>query len=209
LTWWNEEALRQNGLPIREVEMNATLPKMTIFTDASDLGWGIKSETLETSGHWTPEERSQSINVRELKTILFALQLHAKSAQNSHINLFTDSITALKYVKKQGGTSSPTLQRLALQIHELLIQWNISIHYGHIPENTECRSRPTEQAISSTVRTDGPEEILPIVERWGPRSLEAFGLFEPTNSFQDHLRGLHVNAAQGFYHLISGRRKNR
>jgi hypothetical protein len=84
LTWWNEEALRQNGLPIREVEMNATLPKMTIFTDASDLGWGIKSETLETSGHWTPEERSESINVRELKTILFALQLHAKSAQSSH-----------------------------------------------------------------------------------------------------------------------------
>src|ERR1700757_628748 len=67
-----------------------------------------------------------------------------KKRPNSHINLFTDSITALKYVKKQGGTSSPTLQRLALQIHELLIQWNISIHYGHIPENAECRSRPTE-----------------------------------------------------------------
>jgi hypothetical protein len=103
LDWWLTETHKMNGLPIHMKDLTNMTPQATIFTDASDTGWGIKSEWVTTSGLWTPEEREESINVRELKTILFALQIHRRNATNTHIRLFTDSITALKFVKKHGG----------------------------------------------------------------------------------------------------------
>ncbi|ORE19398.1 hypothetical protein BCV71DRAFT_283432, partial [Rhizopus microsporus] len=64
--------------------------------------WSVQSKLITTSGFWTNEEKELSINVLELKTILFALQLHTPSAANSIINLYTDNVTALKHVGKPG-----------------------------------------------------------------------------------------------------------
>ena len=53
---------------------------------------------MTASGFRNQEEKSHSINVRELKTILFALQHHAKRCENSMIKIYSDNITALKYI---------------------------------------------------------------------------------------------------------------
>ena len=82
-------------------------------------GGGISSPLVTTSGFWTWEEIQQSINVRELKTILFEIQIHAKYYANSTIKIFSDNITALKYTTKSGGTTSLQLQELAIQIQNL------------------------------------------------------------------------------------------
>lgn len=80
---------------------------------------GISSPLVTTSGFWTWEEIQQSINVRELKTILFEIQIHTKDYANSTIKIFSDNITALKYTTKSGGTTSLQLQELAIQIQNL------------------------------------------------------------------------------------------
>ena len=175
LQWWEEEAHKMNGLPIQMMNLTRETPKATIFTDASDSGWGITSELLTTSGHWSTEEKETSINVRELKTILFAINLHAEKVRDSHIRLFTDSITALKYVKKQGGTSSQTLQELALQIHNILLKWNITISYHHIPgvqnvaaDELSRRKRPLYEGAFPK------KYFAKIEEKWGKRLIDAF-----------------------------------
>jgi hypothetical protein len=58
--------------------------------------------------------------VRELKTIYFALKLHVPRFENSIIHIYTDNMTAKKHVLKSGGTASPFLQTIAIEITELL-----------------------------------------------------------------------------------------
>jgi hypothetical protein len=41
-----------------------------------DAGWGVISKPLETAGCWTNSKKEDNINVRELKAILFVVQLH-------------------------------------------------------------------------------------------------------------------------------------
>lgn len=41
-----------------------------------DAGWGVISKSLETAGYWTNSKKEDNINVRELKAILFVVQLH-------------------------------------------------------------------------------------------------------------------------------------
>lgn len=95
LQWWEQFILKKNGLPIQKIIQKN--PKVVIHVDASNTGWGVSSPMVTTAGFWTNEEIQQSINVRELKTILFAIQLHAKNCENSTIKIFSDNITALKY----------------------------------------------------------------------------------------------------------------
>lgn len=73
-----------------------------------------------------------SINVRELKTILFAIKLHQEQSKGKHVLLYSDNWTVIKYVMKQGGTASSILQALALSIRETLTNNQITLTYQHI-----------------------------------------------------------------------------
>lgn len=88
---------------------------------------------MEISGQWTNEEKTTSINVRELKTIVFALKLHAEKFREKNIQVFTDNITALKYSAKAGGTVSPLLQELAIEIQDVINSYNLTVTYSHVP----------------------------------------------------------------------------
>ncbi|KAG1630100.1 hypothetical protein G6F44_011435 [Rhizopus delemar] len=126
LQWWEKWLTINNGLPIHLTPPKSLTPTLTIHVDASNTGWGVKSNVMETSGFWTEEEKETSINVRELQTIYFALKLHARNAKNSTIHIFSDNKTALKYVTKAGGTASYLLQSLALQIQDITNMFNLT-----------------------------------------------------------------------------------
>ncbi|KAG1136658.1 hypothetical protein G6F37_011883 [Rhizopus arrhizus] len=138
LSWWTSWIEQKNGLAIRKDQTET--PATTIFVDASDSGWGIHSPQVQTCGFWTQLEQQTSINVRELQTIVFAIQLHAERFQGSTIRIYSDSLTALKYVKKSGGTASEYLQELAVQVQDLCNKFSLNIQYHHIPgiQNTNA-----------------------------------------------------------------------
>lgn len=199
LEWWEHWAQTKNGLPIHPPTPPA--PQMTIYVDASDTGWGVKSETIETAGHWTPAERENSINVRELKTILFALQMHGNAAKNQTIKILSDSMTALKYVRKAGGTSSPLLQDLALQIQEITNQFNLTVLYEHIPG-----VKNIDADRLSRIKTPLYEWKLPhrwfkkIQKTWGRCRIDAFAARHNTQLplFWSHLPDPAATATDAF-----------
>lgn len=149
-SWWEMFLTQKNGLPIQKI--TAANSKTTIHVDVSNSGWGVSSDMITASGFWNQEGEQKSIHVRELKTILFALQHHAPKCGNSIIKIYSDNITA-----KSGGTTTIILQDLAIQIQELQpIQ-----HTRHVsthPGDLEHSSRPAEQTQESIVRIDISEE---------------------------------------------------
>ncbi|KAG1277774.1 hypothetical protein G6F66_012209 [Rhizopus arrhizus] len=121
----------------------------------------------QTMGYWTNEEKGHSINVRELLAILFAIQLHAKKYKNSSIRLYTDNMTALKFVTKTGGTSSPLLQDLAVKIQDICNQYKLKVEYHHIPGvNNIQADQLSRQRMESPlcIRVETKSPIISVLE---------------------------------------------
>ncbi|CEG70598.1 hypothetical protein RMATCC62417_06464 [Rhizopus microsporus] len=137
LKWWlNRESIK-NVLPIRRPLL---VPDLTIYVDASDSGWGVSSTSVQTAEFWTRFEKEESINVRELKSILFALQLHMPRYKNCNLKIYSDNRTALKYINKAEGTASEALQELAIRIQQLCNRYKVQLICHHVPgiQNTEA-----------------------------------------------------------------------
>lgn len=131
ITWWKKYLVKKNGLPIHKLLIQE--PSAKFYVDASDAGWGVTSQLIQTAGFWTPAEKEQSINVRELKTIYYALLIHSKRLKHTTIKILSDNMTALKYVTKAGGTASFALQDLAVKIQDLCNLHHLTVQYQHIP----------------------------------------------------------------------------
>ncbi|KAG1042554.1 hypothetical protein G6F43_011873 [Rhizopus delemar] len=101
---WLQRAAHLNGLPII-LSQQLKEPDVEIFDDASDTGQGVTSCHTKTADYRKEEEKDLSINVRELKTIAFALQHHAREFEGVLIKIFSNNITTLKYANKSGRTS--------------------------------------------------------------------------------------------------------
>jgi hypothetical protein len=101
--------------------------------NASGSDWRVTSASVQTAGPWSAEEKEDSINVRELKTILFALQVYLPQYKDSILQIYSDNTTALKYVNKAGETSSEILQELAIQIQAVCNSYNVRLTCHHIP----------------------------------------------------------------------------
>ncbi|KAG2200665.1 hypothetical protein INT47_005821 [Mucor saturninus] len=174
LTWWKTQATAKNGLPLQKQIDKSIQPAITIHVDASDSGWGVASSIMETSGTG-PWKKEQSINVRELKTILFALQLHKEKFKNCTIQIFSDNTTAIKYVAKNSGTASAILHELALEIQEIRVEYNIQIKIQHIPGlkniTADRLSRITKPVYEWTLPRRWFNKIQ---QTWGRRKIDAF-----------------------------------
>ncbi|ORE15493.1 hypothetical protein BCV71DRAFT_257326 [Rhizopus microsporus] len=65
--------------------------------------------------------------------------LHVKRFKNSTIRIFSDNITAIKYVSKPGETASEHLQDMTIQLHELRNKYQLDPHseIDHPTDKTE------------------------------------------------------------------------
>jgi hypothetical protein len=128
-TWWVNNTPLKNGLPIRYKQPS---PNITNHISTSDSVWGISLRSLQTACYWTKNKKKDNINVRELKSLLFVVQLHMLRHKSSTLKIYSDNRAALKYLKKAGGTSSILLQDLAIQIQDLRNKSNIQVICNHI-----------------------------------------------------------------------------
>ena len=74
---------------------------LTLFSDASNTGWGITDGIHPAGGRWKFSEL-EHINVLEIKAAYFALKTYG-SKNNSHIRIMIDNTTAVSYINNKGG----------------------------------------------------------------------------------------------------------
>ena len=87
----------------------------------------------QISGTWTRTDRKLHINCLELKAVVSALQHWAPVLQGYQVMIATDNSTVVSYINKQGGTHSPTLLRLTVELLLWLEAQNIIVRARHIP----------------------------------------------------------------------------
>lgn len=137
VSWWASHCIA----PLPPVPMKPVQSTVTVHTDASLTGWGMSSsDGSVASGSWSASERSLHINYLELYSVLLSVNCLIPKFDNSHIHIVTDNSTTMFYINKMGGTRSPTLCALALEIWNLCISHNVWLSASHIPgvNNTEA-----------------------------------------------------------------------
>jgi hypothetical protein len=114
-------------------------PNKTIFTDASNIGFGYTCNGISGGCQWSAEEKTLHINCKELKAILFGLMALCKDVSNQHIRIMTDNMTCVSYVNKFGGTRSPRANDIAREIWNWALNRNIWLSAAHIPARISKR----------------------------------------------------------------------
>ena len=77
-------------------------PDITIFTDASETGWGITDGHNPSGGQRTEHERMH-INVLELKAGFIGIRTYCQNRSYKNIRVMSDSSTAIAYINNKGG----------------------------------------------------------------------------------------------------------
>ena len=111
------------------VQHNTTL---NLMTDASDFGWSGVLLPFQVNGVWSPWERSNSINWRELKAILASVILFRKSLRGHSVRVLSDNKVALSCIYNQGSLHAPALYDLSRELLLFCQQQNISLVPVHI-----------------------------------------------------------------------------
>ena len=122
LMWW------KNWLPFHN-EKNFLVPKEqeTIFSDASNKGWGAHLGPLEIGGRWCLEEQIQHINVLELQVAFLAIKALLSKIDKPHVQFAIDNQTAVTYINKLGETHSHQLSLLSIELWHFALKMNLTL----------------------------------------------------------------------------------
>ena len=90
LVWW-EQNISESSRSLIELPIADT-----IFTDASNMGWGTSSQFGKINGRWTDKEKDLHINNIKLLGFFFvSLKFLGK-----HVRIMSESATAVTYIYK-------------------------------------------------------------------------------------------------------------
>ena len=79
-------------------------------------GWGAHLQELTASGIWSQDQSQLHINVLELQAIWLGLRAFSQSLENARVALMSDNMSAVAYLRNQGGTNSLAMSDLATDI---------------------------------------------------------------------------------------------
>ena len=151
LLWWLDRERLELGVSLVQVS-----PQLDLWSDASDVGWGAHLGGQVVSGLWSQEEAHDSINLRELLAIFYALQHFLPLVRNASVAMFSDNMTALAYLKNQGGTRSAVLNRTAQE----LLRWSELHSVTLLPQFIMGRNNVLADSLSRTNQILGSEWTL-------------------------------------------------
>lgn len=102
LSWWLNRDNTRQGVSLRPFQ-----PRVSLFTDASQEGYGATLESRELSGLWTKEESALHSNNREMLAVIRAIQYFKQYLRNQTLLICSDNTTTVSTINKQGGGPGP------------------------------------------------------------------------------------------------------
>ena len=110
---------------------------ITLFSDASDVGWGGSirvpgKEDQLIRGYWDESSRDLPIAVREAKALLYTLKSLDTSVANSRLDCFIDNKAVVAAWQKQ-ASKNPILSQVMKCIFQLTLHSNLALSTYFVP----------------------------------------------------------------------------
>lgn len=150
---------------------------MTI--DASGVGWGAHLGPHITV--WKDEEMKRSSNWKELKAVFLALKHFEEQLKGHHLQIWSNNVSVVAYVNKQGGTRSGILWSLAKGILHWVEKCVLSLSAVHLKgELNQVDSSLSRRRLREGDWRLNQEVIKTITQRWGVPQVDLFASKENT-----------------------------
>ena len=127
LDWWTSVG---SSIPPRSLAPFSA--DVTLYSDASNSGWGAWTSSSEVAGKWSESESAFHINILELLAVLYAFQSLFRTTFSCAIMVKSDNSTVVAYINKQGGTTCRKLCDLALSLWDFCVVRNITLAASHV-----------------------------------------------------------------------------
>lgn len=167
LEWWRDNLRTWNGKSFLP-----QLPEAELYTDASDLGWGIVTQNHTWRGQWNTKDQQQHINWKELMVIWKAI--HLPKFQGKCLQIYCDNMTTIAYVNKFGGTRSPLLMDLANSIWNYCLTTNTRIQLHYIPSAFNPADSPSRRLQHQIEWRLAHHYFQHLNQLWGPHHVDLF-----------------------------------
>lgn len=201
LSWWASEIDAFSSSSFLR-----SSPHITITSDASKLGWGAVSCGKKTGGRWSASESLKHINWLELCASFFSLRAFGQNWKDICILLELDNTTAIAYIRKRGGTTSPDLTLLAKDMWVWAAERNITLlathRPGHLNSEADFESRSVDHREFYEFSLD-PAVAVQLFNSWGKPDIDLFA--SRLNSKCDRFISLHPDP---FAHLVDAFAQN-
>ena len=170
VAWWASPAFLQ-GLPLATKETEVTL-----FTDASSLGWGAQLGSCSTRGQCLASQRSWHINALEMQAVINAVRDFLPHRRSRVIRLMCDNAMTVAYIKNEGGTRSHTLMQLTIRLLKWCDRRAITLVPVHLPgvHNIHADSLSRVGQTLTTEWTMAMERLRPVFAKFTNRRLIKF-----------------------------------
>ena len=176
LKWWISSVKNWQGKTLLPITYHRTL-----YTDASDEGYGgaVLDRTRTwpefiCRGFWTRQEKTMSINQRELTAVQRLVLAGIKNLKWKNINLeiYVDNITTM-FVMNKGDSTAPHLSRQAAALLKTCYKSGIRIICRYVPgtENSlaDALSRWSQDRSDYQIH----HGIFQAVDQlWGPHTVD-------------------------------------
>lgn len=151
LEWW------QNSLACSYVPIFQGNYDITIFTDASNSGWGGSCNNENIHGFWLQEESKNHINWLELAAAFHCLKAFTKSFTHMNILLKIDNVTAIALINKMGSVRHRKLNTITRHIWQYCESKGLYIFATYISSKnnkqadseSRCKNIDTEYELNN------------------------------------------------------------
>ena len=172
LQWWLQAIDSWNFREIKSHPVDSQL-----VTDASHLGWGARLGKLEAKGDWNYRVSCQSSNYRELLAILLAILAFRDQVTGRHIQILSDNVTALAYLRHKGGPSTD-LTDLAVSVWAVAAESGLTLSFAHIAgqnnQEADLLSRTPDK--HNWMLNPGIFQLIDFL--WGPHTVDRFATLQ-------------------------------
>ncbi len=156
----------------------AVRPTVTLWTDASNIGWGGKLSNLvapEAAGSWSVEQQRLHINELELWAVLFSLRTFCLLLRGEQVELQIDSQVAYHYCRDYRGGRVPQLSRIVCKIFMCALSAGIEIvNYEWLPTHENVDADRLSRVVDSGDWMIRPDVFLAVQECLGPFTCDLF-----------------------------------
>ena len=176
LQWWTNQSNLSAVCPLHADPISAS-----IWTDASDQGWGALSSTgASRQGVWDAPDQRLHINLKETRAIRLAIEQDLVPP-GLHVQVFMDNKTAHFAIARRGSSRSPPLQR---EIHALfrtlsLRDMTLTSRFLEGASNVAADQLSRTEPVPTEWELD-PRDFARILAWHGPLLVD--GLASPLNS---------------------------
>ena len=164
LFWWSNASHLLEGVSLPSLQ-----PDVLFWSDASDHGWEANIQDHFVSGHWSQEEVTLFISLRELRAIRLGLCHFTQFLKGHTVGVCADNTTTLCYLRRQGGgTFTPALKREAQLLPRRLESLQIRLVPQFImgAKNVSADSLSRLDQVIGSEWTLAQDVVFDLVRRW-------------------------------------------